>query len=61
MITLPFALGCPSCPHHVVLPEADQGAGIDRMCAHLDREHRRDGAPNALLARTRKLTKEEVA
>ncbi len=63
MTSLPYALGCPSCPHHVVVSAVDPDAWMGVLRTHLFREHTATArkAPFALLANARELTEREVA
>ncbi len=61
-VALPFALGCPSCPYHVVVSAVDPEASLSELHGHICREHAAYAPDKAhsLLANARELTEEEV-
>ena len=65
MPELPYALGCPSCDHHVVVSEADPDASLAEMGSHIRWFHVRGAQSEEwaaiLLAKVRDLTEAEVA
>ena len=63
MTYLPYALGCPSCPHYVEVSEEDADASLSELYDHIFSKHagydRAKVGP--LLAQARKLTEAEAA
>ncbi len=60
-MTLPYALGCPSCPYFIEVSDVDPDASLSDMHSHLRWRHPSDGTPNQLLAKVQELTPAEAA
>lgn len=61
---LPYALGCPSCPHHVVVSVEDPDSSITELHSHALRTHAGGydrAEANRLVNVAAELTEAEVA
>ncbi len=63
-MTLPYALGCPSCDHHEIVSAEDPDATLSELAAHMARAHNnRDwvASPWCLAGVALELTAEDAA
>lgn len=61
-VNLPYALGCPSCTHHVVVSEVDPDASLSDLSNHIFDRHAgyNRAETNKILAGARELTRAQV-